>query len=161
MPKDKDGEKFDDLFEPFELEEYDDAAAGPAPTTTAAPIRVSPESTQSAASVRCPSCGAENPEHNRHCEQCGARISQGPLPVAPPPMMRSTPGARALTVLAGVVLLVVLVAVVLNMLGGDENPTATPDETTTTAGTGTDDTGGDVTVPPSQTVITPASVDAS
>jgi hypothetical protein len=161
VPKDKDGEKFDDLFEPFELEEYDDAAEGSSPST-AAPIRVSPESTQSATTIRCPSCGAENPEHNRHCEQCGARISQGPLPVAPPPMMRSTPGARALTVLAGVVLLVVLVAVVLNLLGDDDNPTVAPDQTTTTADTGTDDTGGgDDTVPPSQTVITPASVDAS
>jgi uncharacterized lipoprotein NlpE involved in copper resistance len=76
--------------------------------------------------------------------------------------MRSTPGARALTVLAGVVLLVVLVAVVLNLLGDDDNPTVAPDQTTTTADTGTDDTGGgDDTVPPSQTVITPASVDAS
>ena len=56
--------------------------------------------------INCPSCGAANPEHNRHCEECGARITQGPLPVAPQPMIRTTAGARALAVILGVVAVV-------------------------------------------------------
>ena len=71
----KDG--FDDLFEPFELDEKppegapEPAAETPAPLVDDAPM------------VACPSCGTANPAHNRHCESCGARIAQGPLPVAP------------------------------------------------------------------------------
>ena len=45
--------------------------------------------------VVCPSCGTHNPNYNRHCEACGARLTKGPLPVAPPPLIRATPGSRA------------------------------------------------------------------
>ena len=89
--------------------------------------------------------------HNRHCEECGARLGKGPLPVAPPPMPRSTPGGRALGVLGGVVVLVALIALFMN-LWGDDDPT-TPEAQTSTS-SATDDT-------TEQVAIAPASVDAS
>jgi hypothetical protein len=115
---------FDELFEPFELEEGPPAEPTPtAPKPPAPPPEQTP-TTQQVASVACPSCGTQNPEYNRHCESCGARLGKGPLPVAPPPMVRATPGGRALGVLAAVVLVVALVAVVIN-LGGDDTPPTT------------------------------------
>ena len=42
--------------------------------------------------VTCPSCGANNPANNRHCQECGARLSQGPLPTAPRPAVQATAG---------------------------------------------------------------------
>ena len=84
--------------------------------------------------INCPSCGAANPEHNRHCEECGARIGQGPLPVAPQPMIRTTAGARALAVILGVVAVVAVIAFAWNALfGGDDEPA--PDDTSTTSTT--------------------------
>jgi hypothetical protein len=53
--------------------------------------------------LRCPRCGNENPESNRFCGMCGATLRPGPapvqtaahaatqVPVASPPMARSTP----------------------------------------------------------------------
>ncbi len=155
MPKDRDKETFDDLFEPFELDEY---AQDDEPQTGSRPVPAVQEP-DAPATVSCPSCGAANPEHNRHCEQCGARVSKGPLPVAPPPMMRSTPGARALTVLAGVVIVVVVVAVILNVLGGGngDDVTALPEDEITTTTQGTDVT----TAPATQTALVPVTAEAS
>ncbi len=83
--------------------------------------------------INCPSCGAANPEHNRHCEECGARITQGPLPVAPQPMIRTTAGARALAVILGVVAVVAVVAFAWNALfGGSDDPTTNGTSTTST-----------------------------
>ncbi|NNC75235.1 MAG: hypothetical protein HKN93_06955 [Acidimicrobiia bacterium] len=102
-------ESFDDLFEPFGLdEEPDTPVSAPAPA---------PQGQSS--SVVCPSCGTHNPGSNRHCEACGARLETGPLPVAPPPLIRATPGARALGVLAAVVLVVALFAFVWSVLRDD------------------------------------------
>lgn len=81
--------------------------------------------------ITCPSCGALNPATNRHCEQCGARLSQGPLPVAPQPMIRATAGARALAVIVGTVLVVALLAFAFNSLFGDKTPAAAPTSSTT------------------------------
>ena len=131
MAKDKD--PFDDLFEPFELED-----GPPPPGTAPAPPESEPELDAPSAPVEqvpCPSCGAYNPAYNRHCEQCGARLTKEPLPVAPAPMVRSTPGARALSVLAAAVLIVALIALLVNVFrGGDETaePTTTLEPTTTT-----------------------------
>lgn len=122
MAKDKD--PFDDLFEPFELED------GPPPPGTD-PEPPQPESDAEAVpaapveQVACPSCGAYNPSYNRHCEQCGARLTKEPLPVAPAPMVRSTPGARALSVLAAAVLIVALIALLVNVFRGGEDAAAT------------------------------------
>ena len=84
--------------------------------------------------ISCPSCGAANPAHNRHCEECGARITQGPLPVAPQPMIRTTAGARALAVILGVVAVVAVLAFAWNAIfGGNDEPV--PEDTTTTSTT--------------------------
>ena len=130
MAKDKD--PFDDLFEPFELED------GPPPAGTEPAPPPPPQETPSTASapveqVPCPSCGVYNPAYNRHCEQCGARLTKEPLPVAPAPMVRSTPGGRALSVLAAAVLVVALIALIVNIFGGgdDAAPTTTIADTTT------------------------------
>jgi hypothetical protein len=125
----KDKEPFDDLFEPFELED------GPPPPGQEPPPPP-PEEQPSAPveQVPCPSCGAYNPGYNRHCEQCGARLTKEPLPVAPAPMVRATPGARALSVLAAAVLVVALIALLVNVFrgGGEASPTTTVPETTST-----------------------------
>ena len=124
---DKSVDPFDDLFEPFELDAPPPAGAEPPPPT------------YETSTVPCPSCGTQNPAHNRHCESCGARIAQGPLPVAPQPMLRTTPGARALGILAAVILIVAVLALIVNFLtdSGGEEDTA-PDGTATTVTDGTD-----------------------
>ncbi len=131
MAKDKD--PFDDLFEPFELED-----GPPAPGTTPPPAAPTedPQPTPSAPveQVACPSCGAYNPSYNRHCEQCGARLTKEPLPVAPAPMVRATPGGRALSVLAAAVLIVALIALLVNVFRGGETVVTTtlPSQATST-----------------------------
>ncbi|NNF64616.1 MAG: hypothetical protein HKN07_10195 [Acidimicrobiia bacterium] len=123
MDDDKRIDSFDDLFEPFDLDDAPEDDSAPPP-----PIASEPEQV---AQVPCPSCGTANPEYNRHCEACGARLGSAPLPVAPPPMVRNTPGSRALGVLAALVLVVALGALFFNFFnGGDEE--AAPQETTTT-----------------------------
>ena len=126
----------DDLYEPFELEEipppqgrrrtepgagyyYDDEAAYEEPLVS---------------TIACPSCGTPNPATARHCEECGARIAQGPLPVAPQPLVRTTAGGRALLVMAAVVALVAIGALIYRVIsGGSDTAAATttlPSETT-------------------------------
>ncbi|MDP8959546.1 MAG: hypothetical protein M3N51_10210 [Actinomycetota bacterium] len=95
----------EDSFEPFSLEEGP-PSEDPPPRLTE--VEAPPE-------VVCPSCGAANPAFNRHCEECGARLSQAPLPVAPQPMIRASAGARALAVLVAVVLVVALLALLVNL----------------------------------------------
>jgi hypothetical protein len=117
-------DSFDDLFEPFELEEG--PPAEPVPPRADEPTPPAPPPAQEqVTTVPCPSCGTHNPPYNRHCEACGARLGKGPLPVAPPPMVRATPGGRALGVLAAVVLVVALVTVVINFTRDDTAPTTT------------------------------------
>jgi len=149
VPNDKDQEAFENIFEPFELEEYSADAGDIEEMQPLAPVHVERETTPA---VSCPSCGTANPAHNRHCEECGARLSQSPLPVAPPPMIRSTPGGRALSILVGVVMLVALFALFLNIFrGGDDDLAAT--ETTLDIST---------TSPAlTQTELQPAAVEAS
>ena len=129
MAKDKD--PFDDLFEPFELEDGPPPAGSEAPTPPAAEPETRPAAPVE--QVPCPSCGAYNPSYNRHCEQCGARLTKEPLPVAPAPMVRATPDGRALSVLAAAVLVVALVALLVNVFrGGDGAETTTTIAATTT-----------------------------
>ncbi len=168
MARDKDKDFADDLFEPFELEEFpgepsrdvpvddDEATEQVGPPPMPRPVTTVPTAQVEGAydTVRCPSCGADNPAHNRHCEECGARISQGPLPVAPAPLARSTPGGKALGVLFGVIGIVALIALFLNIFRGGNGPEVT------------DPTGEDVTttsVPATivATALTPVSVTAS
>ncbi len=86
--------------------------------------------------VICPSCGSANPSTNRHCEECGARLSQGTLPVAPRPAVQATAGVRALMAISALILGVALVALMFNLFSGDETPatstTLAAEETSTT-----------------------------
>ncbi len=128
---------FDDLFEAFELEDGPPPPGEELPTRTKAeaPPRERAEVDEpQATTVACTSCGANNPAHNRHCEQCGARLGTGPLPVAQAPMIRATPGSRALTVLGGVLLIVLLAVLFLNLRGdGDTSGTSTTVAASTTS----------------------------
>lgn len=130
------GDQFDELFEPFELPDTPPEDQPPRARQPVAPrTEAATKTPQGANDAICTSCGAHNPAHNRHCEQCGARLSQEALPVAPPPMVRATAGGRALGVLAAVVLLVALAALMFNILrGGGDVPDAT-DSTTTPSST--------------------------
>jgi hypothetical protein len=130
----KDKDPFDDLFEPFELEDGP-PPPGPAPDPQQRDTEPVDAPAAPVEQVACPSCGAYNPSYNRHCEQCGARLTKEPLPVAPAPMVRSTPGARALSVLAAAVLIVALIALLVNVFRSGEDTAATTttlDATTTT-----------------------------
>lgn len=120
-------DSFDDLFEPFGLDE--DVEAAPAPPTPPSVQRPQAET------VVCASCGTHNPATNRHCEACGARLETGPLPVAPPPLIRATPGARALGVLAAVVLVVALFAFVWSVLRTDDGAEVANGDTAETSTT--------------------------
>jgi hypothetical protein len=82
--------------------------------------------------VSCPSCGATNPANNRHCQECGARLKQGPLPTAPRPAVQATAGVRAALAISGLLLGVILIALFFNIFTGDD-PVA--EDTTTTTST--------------------------
>jgi hypothetical protein len=80
--------------------------------------------------VTCPSCGAVNPANNRHCQECGARLRQGPLPTAPRPAVQATAGVRAALAISGLLLGVILIALFFNIFNGDD-PEAVPSTSTT------------------------------
>lgn len=157
MQGDDRSDQFDELFEPFELgntptPEQETASR---PGDAVEPFDPQPEQPRSeqpdeqvfrgdhvsttsdpAEAIGCPACGARNPAYNHHCERCGSRLSQEPMPIAPAPAARSTAGGRALGVLAAVVLLVALVALVMNIFKSGEadlaGPDTEPSSTTTT-----------------------------
>lgn len=122
---------FDDLFEPFGLDEDTEQPTTPAEPSRAIPVRSEEARTLTvdSAGPPCPSCGTVNKPTNRHCDTCGARL-KGQMAVAPQPMLRTTAGARALVVLAGVVLSVALLALVFNLVSGGD-----PTEESTTSST--------------------------
>jgi uncharacterized OB-fold protein len=82
----------------------------------------------------CPSCGAVNPTSNRHCQECGARLDQAPLPTAPRPAVQATAGVRAALAISGLLFIVILVALFFNIFNGDG---ASPDTTVAAATTTT------------------------
>jgi hypothetical protein len=138
---DKRIDSFDDLFEPFDLEGEPDEQQAPARRTV--PVRSDdlqpsplPIATTETSGILCSSCGTLNHVGNRHCDSCGTRLVRSQMPVAPQPMLRTTAGARALIVLAGVVLAVALLALTFNVLGGTETaaPTTTAQVTQPTVG---------------------------
>src|SRR5688572_33503555 len=65
--------------------------------------------------VICLSCGAQNAPTNRHCEECGARLSQGPLPAAPRPAVQATAGVRAVIAIGGLLLGVIVIALLFQI----------------------------------------------
>jgi hypothetical protein len=86
--------------------------------------------------IRCPLCGSENHPSNRHCEQCGARLGTGPLPVAPQPIIQTTAAMRTAMFAAGALIIVVVIAFIVNAIRGDdpapEDIAATSTSTSTT-----------------------------
>lgn len=116
-------DQFDDLFDPVT-----DRPAAP----KAEGVKIVP----------CPSCGTMNEATNRHCVSCGARVAQGPLPMAPQPLVRSTAGSRALIVTAAVIAVVAVIAFFYNaFVDDDPSPTTAANgggsETSTTTANGT------------------------
>jgi len=148
MQGDDGHDSIDDLFEPFELGEPP-APDAPLPPRTQPPDGNDPTAdvtseiptqqhvtttNEQATDVACPACGARNPAFNHHCERCGARLSQDPMPIAASPASRSSAGGRALGVLAAVVLVVALVALMVNIFRGDDGA-ALPDTSSSTTTT--------------------------
>lgn len=140
MSDDKPMDPLDDVFEPFDLdadegnEEERQAERRTVPVRSdEPPVPSAPPPALTDSSVLCGACGTANHPSNRHCDACGARLVRSQMPVAPQPMLRTTAGARALIVLAGVVLAVALLALVFRMVGGEDvaAPTTTaPTQTT-------------------------------
>ena len=75
--------------------------------------------------VSCPSCGASNPPSNRHCQECGARLKQGPLPTAPRPAVQATAGVRAALAISALLFGVVVIAILFNVFSGEDTPSST------------------------------------
>ncbi len=115
----------EDDFESFSLSDE------PPPTDIPTTVRVPRNE------IPCPSCGTSNPASNRHCEECGARLSQGALPVAPRPAVQTTAGVRAAMAISGLLLGVVVIAVLFNIFTGDETDTTDADAATTSTTTTT------------------------
>ena len=86
--------------------------------------------------VTCPSCGAANPGNNRHCQECGARLSQGPLPTAPRPAVQATAGVRAALAISALLFGVVVVALLFNIFNGDPEASATTSTVASSTSTG-------------------------
>ncbi len=81
--------------------------------------------TISFATITCSSCGTDNPSTNRHCEECGARLHQGALPVAPQPMIKTSAGVRAVAIIGTVIILVTLGSVIFNRIFVGDGSAAT------------------------------------
>ena len=137
-----DGGQWDDPLDDIDFEEFQLREPGsydePADYETAyepAPALIS-----------CPSCGSAQHAGNRHCEQCGARLAQGAVPVAPRPLASVSPGTRALTVILAVLALVVLLALIYNAAfrGDDGAATGTTDPSASTEITNTTVRVGDI-----------------
>lgn len=111
---------------PYEEFTLDEPMAEEPPASPSAP---------SGTAVECPSCGTPNPATNLHCQNCGARLRQGPLPTAPRPAVQATAGVRAALAISGLLLIVILVALGYNLFSGDTAGTSTtiPESTTTSA----------------------------
>ncbi len=82
----------------------------------------------------CPSCGAANPPGNRHCQECGARLDQSPLPTAPRPAVQATAGVRAAVAISGLLFVVIIVALLFNVFSDEPvaGDTTLAESTTTT-----------------------------
>lgn len=133
MDDDEPIETFDDLFEPFGLEGGPGSDAPPRQRRTPAGQARPPAPVRTdAGGVACGVCGSPNSPGNVHCDRCGARIVRSQMPVAPQPMLRTTAGARALIVLATVVLAVALLALLVNVFNGGDGVAIDTTSSTTT-----------------------------
>ena len=141
-----DGGNWDDPLDDIDFEEFqlDDPESYDAPLEYETAYEPAPASL-----ISCPSCGAAQDASNRHCEQCGARLGQGTVPVAPRPLASASAGTRALTiilaVLAGVVLIALLYTSVTGNGSSTDETTATSDPSETTLSTPVVGTIGQIT----------------
>lgn len=111
---------------------YEEFSLEDAPPTDEDPVPEPPRRT-GRAEITCPTCGAVNPGNNRHCQECGARLSQGPLPTAPRPAVQATAGVRAALAISGLLLAVIFIALFVNIFnGGDTNAETSTTTTSTT-----------------------------
>lgn len=133
----------DEIVEP--TEDFEEFELGSAPP---------PDERTPGGLVTCPSCGAPNHPGNRHCEECGARLSQGPLPAAPRPAVQATAGVRAVVAIASLLLGVIVIALIFRIFGGDDVPA----DTTAVAADSTSSTTAPAFEPE---VLDPLSVDCS
>ncbi len=109
----------DGPYEEFSLDEPPPEIGPEAPHQTSSPA------------IECPSCSAVNPANNRHCQECGARLQQGPLPTAPRPAVQATAGVRAALAISGLLLGIILFAVLFNVFSGDPNADSSTSTTVT------------------------------
>ena len=104
---------------------YEEFSLDTPPPDDEPPAEDGPEGgSQSSRGVTCPSCGATNPANNRHCQECGARLAQGPLPTAPRPAVQATAGVRAALAISGLLLGVIVIALLFNTFTGGDDPEA-------------------------------------
>lgn len=111
---------------------YEEFELGSAPPAEEVPA--SPRADGDTPTASCPSCGAQNPPNNRHCQECGARLSQAPLPTAPRPAVQASAGVRAAMAISALLFTVIVVALLFNVFfGGDETASGTtvPTQATT------------------------------
>ena len=112
----------DGNYEEFELEDQ------PPPVETDDDETPDPSRTHN-----CSSCGALNPPNNRHCQECGARLSEKPLPAASRPAVQTTAGVRAALAISGLLFAVIVGAILFNIFtGGTPTGTTIASVTTTT-----------------------------
>ncbi len=100
---------------------YEEFALGPPPIDEDGV----PRQPRDLAGIHCPSCGASNPVNNRHCQECGARLSQAALPTAPRPAVQATAGVRAALAISGLLFAVVLIALLFNVFSGETTSSST------------------------------------
>lgn len=126
-PKEGVGRRPNGGYEEFSLDEPPPSD----PRTQPPPSTRSGNGNGNGGEVACPSCGAVNPASNRHCQECGARLRQGPLPTAPRPAVQATAGVRAALAISGLLLGVILIALFFNIFTGEDPPAAEGSSTTT------------------------------
>lgn len=119
-PRPPAGEQVISINSDGDYEEFDLGAQPPEETPPPPPVPIETSKT-----IVCPSCNAENPANNRHCQECGARLSQSPLPTAPRPAVQATAGVRAALAISGLLFAVVVVALLFNFFSGDGGTTTT------------------------------------
>ena len=116
----EDGDPLGDIsFEEFDLSEpsnWEEAETRP---------HVEPE-----AHLTCPSCFSQQSSANRHCQECGARLGQQRIAVAPVPIRSVTAGNRAVKAIMTGVAFVVIFALIIQAMRGDDEPAVEEEATT-------------------------------
>ena len=137
-----DGGTWDDPLEDIDFEEFELTEPGSydEPASYDAAYEQPP-----VALISCPSCGAHQHAGNKHCEQCGARLGSGTVPVAPRPLASVSAGTRALTIILAVLAGVVLLALIYtNTIGSSPDEDAADDPVDPTVTTPAVDTVGNI-----------------